>query len=72
MAVLGDGDAVVALAAGLRRRTALAVGTDAVQGAGDDPRRRRLADAAHAREREGMGQAPAPGSGQVRTIASCR
>jgi hypothetical protein len=57
MAVLGDRAAMVAFAAGLDGRAALAVRADAVQRLGDDPRRRRLADAAHAGQHEGMGDA---------------
>ena len=54
MAVLGDGLAVLAHAAGIDRRAALAVGADAVQRAGDDAGGRGLADAAHAGEHEGV------------------
>ena len=57
MAVLGDGLAVVADAAGIDGGAALAVLADAVQRPGDDARGRGLADTAHAREHEGMGDA---------------
>ena len=54
MAVLGDRLAIVANAAGIDGRAALAVGPDAVQRAGDDAGGRGLADAADAGEHEGM------------------
>ncbi|MPL90960.1 hypothetical protein SDC9_37019 [bioreactor metagenome] len=57
MAALGDGAAMLAHAAGFGRRAAAAVGTDAVQPLGDDPRGGRLADPAHAGHDEGMGDA---------------
>ena len=50
VAVFGDGAAMFANAAGFGRHAALAVGTHAVQGAGDDARGRRFADAANARQ----------------------
>jgi hypothetical protein len=54
----GNRDAGIADAAGLDRRLlARAVRPDAVERAGDDARRRRLAHAAHAGEHEGMGDA---------------
>src|SRR5690348_17337548 len=48
---------MLALAAGLNRWPALAVGPDAIERAGDDACGRRLADAADAGEDEGMGDA---------------
>ncbi len=57
MAVLGDRLAVLADAARIDGRSAGAVRPDAVQRAGDDAGGRRLADAAHAGEHEGMGDA---------------
>ena len=48
---------MVALAAGLDGRAARAVGPDAVQRPGDDAGRGGLADAAHAGQHEGMGDA---------------
>ena len=48
------GDAGLADPAGLDRRPALPVRPGAVQPLGDDPRRRGLADAAHAGQHEGM------------------
>src|SRR5690348_9254850 len=48
---------MLALAAGLDRWPALAVGPDAIERAGDDACGRRLADAADAGEDEGMGDA---------------
>ena len=56
VAVFGYGKAGLALTAGLGRRAAGAVGADAVERPGDDARRRRLADAAHAGEDEGVGE----------------
>ena len=56
VAVLADGDAVLAHTARFTGRPAGAVGADAVQRAGDDARRAGLADAAHAGEDERMGQ----------------
>jgi hypothetical protein len=59
MAGFGDRNARLAHAAGLDgRRLALAVGADAVEGARDDARRRRLAHAAYARQHEGVRNAP--------------
>src|SRR6201999_3092902 len=59
MAALCDGDAGLAHAAGMDRRlSALAVRPDAIERPRDDARRRRLADAANAREHEGMRNAP--------------
>ncbi len=57
VAVLGDGDARLAGTARLDGNAALAVGADAVEGAGDDPGGRRLADAADAGEHVGVGDA---------------
>ena len=57
VAVGEDGAAFRANAAGLGRRAAGAVGADAVQGAGDDAGGGGLADAAHAGEHEGVGDA---------------
>ena len=58
VAGFGDGDAGIALAAGMDGGLgSLAVRPDAVEGAGDDARRGGLAHAAHAREHEGMGDA---------------
>ena len=54
MPILGDGAAGLALPAGRDRRTALPVGADAIERARQDARRRRLADAAHAGEDEGV------------------
>ncbi len=54
MAVLGDGGALLAFTAGRDGDVALPVRADAVQRAGDDPRGRRLADAADARQHVGM------------------
>ena len=59
MPVLGDGEAMGTLAAGDGGRAALAVGADAVEGAGEDARRRRLADAAHAGQHVALGDAAA-------------
>ena len=60
VAVLGDGDAVLAHPAGLGRRCAAgAVRPDAVERARDDPRGRGLAHPAHAGQDEGLGHAPA-------------
>ena len=58
VAALGDRDAGLADAAGLGRRLALAVGADAVQGTGDDPRRAGLADAADAGQQERVRDPP--------------
>ena len=61
MAVGGDGRAGFADPAGLlRRRLPLAVRAEAVDRAGEDPRCRRLADAAHAGEHEGMRNSSGP------------
>ena len=57
MAVLCDGSAIVADAAGIDRGTARSVGADTVQGTGDDAGGRRLADAAYAGQHEGVGDA---------------
>ena len=57
VAVLRDRHALVAHAARLRGRPALAVRPDAVEHARDDARRRRLADAAHAGQHERVGEA---------------
>ena len=54
IAVLGDRRTARADAAGIDRRSAVAVRPGAVQGAGDEPGGRRLADAAHAGEDEGV------------------
>ena len=54
MAVLGDRGAMLTGAAGRNGRPAAAVGADAVERAGDDPRRRRLADPAHPGEDKGV------------------
>ena len=54
MAAVCDRDAMLANAAGLRRRLALAILPDAVERARNDPGRRRLADAANAGEQIGM------------------
>jgi hypothetical protein len=59
VAILGDGAAVVANAAGLRRRPALAVRAGTVERARDDPGGGGLADPAHTREHESLGHAPA-------------
>ncbi len=56
MARFGNRDAMRADPAWLDGRAALAVGPDAIQRAGDQPRGGRLADAAHAGQDEGMGQ----------------
>ncbi len=56
---LGDRAARFADVAGGDRRTALPVRPDAVQGLGDEPRGRGLADPANPGEQEGMGNAPA-------------
>ena len=56
VAVGGDALAVLADAAGRDRRPAGAVRAGAVERAGDDPGGRRLADAAHAGQHEGMRQ----------------
>src|SRR6266446_1838905 len=58
MTVLGDRAAMDALAARRGGRAAGAVRTDAVERAGDDPRRRRLADPAHPGEDEGVRDPP--------------
>jgi hypothetical protein len=59
IAAFADRDAGLANTAGLDgRHCVLAVGSDAVQGAGDDARCRRLAHPAHAGQHEGMGDAP--------------
>jgi hypothetical protein len=58
VAVPGDGGAVLAGSAGLGAGAALAVRADAVEGAGEDARGRRLAHAAHAGEDVGLGDAP--------------
>src|SRR5262245_19558141 len=58
MAVLGDGAAMLALAAGFGGRAALAVRTDAVEAARQDARGRGLADAAHAGQHEAVRQTP--------------
>ncbi len=66
MPVLGDGEAMGALAAGDGGGAALAVGPDAVEGAGEDARRRRLAHAAHAGQHIALGDAAAgDGIGQA-------
>ena len=54
MPVLGDGDAVVANAAGRDRDAAVAVRAHAVERPGDDAGRRGLADAAHPGQHIGM------------------
>ncbi len=54
MAALGDGHAMFAVAAGVGRRAALAVGADAVHALGDDPRGGGLAGAADAGQDEGL------------------
>ncbi len=58
VAVGEDRRAIRADAAGIGGRPAGPVRPHAVQRAGDDPRRRGLADPAHAGEHEGMGDAP--------------
>jgi hypothetical protein len=58
VAVLGDGGAVLANAAGIDRGPALAVPADAIQRAGDDARGGGLAHAADAREHEGVRKTP--------------
>ncbi len=70
MAVLGDRAAMDALAARRNGRAAIAVGADAVKGAGDDPRRRRLADPAHPGQDEGVRDPP--GRNRVRQGAHHR
>ena len=70
VAVLGDGLAVVADAARIDRRAALAVGADAVECPGDDAGGRGLADAAHARKHEGVGDA-AGGDGVAQGAHHC-
>ena len=59
IAVLGDRPAGLAFAAGLDGGAAPAVGPDAIDRPGENPRRGRLADPAHAGEQIGVGQAPA-------------
>src|SRR5207302_748829 len=54
MAVLGDGPAMNAFAAGRYRRRTGPVGADAIERAGDDPCRRGFADPAHARQDESL------------------
>ena len=54
MAPLGDGDAMLALPAGLDRGAAVPSRTDAVHPLGDDPRRRRLADPPDSGHHEGL------------------
>ncbi len=56
MAAFGDRDAGLAHAAGIDRRAALPVRSDAVERLGDQPRGGGLADPAHAGHQEGMGQ----------------
>ena len=54
MAVLGDGPAMNAFAAGRYRRRTGPVGADAIERAGDDPCRRGFADPAHTRQDESL------------------
>ena len=70
VAVLGDRAAMHAFAAGRDRRAAGAVRADAIERAGDDPGRRRLADPAHAGEHEGLRDPP--GGNRVRQGADHR
>ena len=58
MAVVCDREALRALAARFCRRAARAVGSDAIEGARQNAGRRRLADAAHAGQDEGVGDPP--------------
>ena len=57
MPVLGDRGAMLANAAGINRRSAVAIRPDTIEGACDDPRCRGLADAAHAGQYKGVGDA---------------
>ena len=58
MAVLGNREALRALAARLCSRAARALGPDAIEGAREDPGRRRFSDTTHAGQDEGVGDPP--------------
>ncbi len=70
VAVLGDGAAMHAFAAGRDCRAAGAVRADAIEGACNDPGRRGLADPAHAGKHEGLRDPP--GGNRVRQGADNR
>ena len=56
MTIFGNGQAVRAHTARIRRRSPIAVGADAVQGTGDDARRRGFTDAPDAGQNIGLRQ----------------